>query len=146
MKYLCVNCNYIYDEALWDSTEWIKAWTKIEELEICPVCFEYDIFEPIKEEVIYIEEDTKDKFELAHFIEVEKKNWVLKVVIWGNSHPMWEEHRICWAWLFDEYWDLVDEEFLSADWDSIVEFVDYDLWEFEVRVMCSQHKLFGRKF
>jgi rubredoxin len=146
MKYLCINCNYIYDEALWDYIEWIPAWTKIERLERCPVCFEYDTFEWIKEEVIYIEKNTNDRIELAHFIEVKRKNWILEVIIWKNSHPMWEEHRICWVWLFDEYSDLVDEEFLSPDSDSIVEFEDYNLWEFEVRIKCSQHKLFGRKF
>ncbi len=30
MKYLCVNCNYIYDEAIWDSWEGIEAGTKID--------------------------------------------------------------------------------------------------------------------
>jgi rubredoxin len=146
MKYLCVNCNYIYDEALWDELEWIKAWTKIENLRTCPVCWAEDSFEYIKEEVIYIEEWTPDRIEQEHFIEAEKKDWYVTVCIWKNEHPMTQNHRIVWVALYDEYGDMLDEVFLWEDDDLVVDFEDYYLDEFEVRVACNQHKLFGRKF
>ena len=146
MKYLCINCSYIYDESFWDTNEWIEPWTKIEKLENCPVCFETDTFNHIDEEIIYIDEDTKDNIELEHLIELEKEWENLLVTIWSNMHPMLEEHRITWAWLYDEYWDLVAEEFLSPDSDLVVEFEDFYLWEFEVRVKCNQHNMFARKF
>lgn len=146
MKYLCVNCNFIYDEALWDKWEWIESWTKIEYLSPCPVCLEYDTFNHINEEVIYIEENTKDLYEMSHFIEAEKKDWKILITIGHDVHPMWEEHRISWIWIYDEYWDLVTEEFLWIDFETSIEFEDYDLDEFEIRIKCTQHNLFARKF
>ena len=146
MKYLCVNCWFVYDEAFWDKSEWILPWTKIEDLLECPVCNEIDTFNYINEEIIYMNKDTRDKYELAHFIDAKKENWKLLVTIWDNMHPMTEDHRICWLWLYDEYWDLVTEEFLWVDDDTTLELEDYELDEFEVRLKCSQHNLFSRKF
>jgi rubredoxin len=146
MKYLCINCNYIYDEALGDETEWIEAGTKIENLGVCPVCSETDTFEHINEEIIYVEEDTPDRMEQEHFIEAEKKDWYITVCVWKNEHPMWKDHRIAWVGLYDEYGDLLDEVFLWEEDDLVMDFEDYDLDEFEVRVGCSKHKMFGRKF
>ena len=64
MRYLCVGCNYIYNEDLWDKTEAIKAWTKFEELWdnfVCPVCWEYkDMFQEIKEEINFLEQAPRD--------------------------------------------------------------------------------------
>ena len=59
---------------------------------------------------------------------------------------MWDDHRIAWVWLFDEYEDLVEERFLKSDDDSVVVFDDYWLTDFEVRIKCTQHKLFAKKF
>ncbi len=146
MKYLCVNCNYVYDESIWDEVDWIEAWTKIDQFEFCPVCNEYDSFHHINEEVTYIDENTVDKIDLEHDIEVSRDDFSIEVIIWNNSHPMWDDHRITWVWLYDEYSDLVDEKFLSVDSDSVVVFDDYDLDEFEIRVKCSLHKIFAKKF
>lgn len=146
MKYLCVECNYIYDESLWDPSEWIEPWTKIEDFIKCPVCDEYDSFHHINEEVIYIDDNTPDRIELEHDIHVNNDNNSVEVTIWNNQHPMTSDHRITWVWLYDEYSDLVDQKFLWVDDDSVVVFDNYDLDEFEVRVKCSQHKLFAKKF
>ena len=59
---------------------------------------------------------------------------------------MEKEHRILSIWLFDEYWDLVEEKFLWIDDDTVVVFDDYDLDEIEIRVRCSKHWIFGKKF
>jgi len=56
------------------------------------------------------------------------------------------EHRILSIWLFDEYWDLVEEKFLNVDDDSVVTFDNYDLDDIEIRVRCSKHGIFARKF
>lgn len=147
MKYLCVNCNYIYDEAIWDNVDSIEAWTKIEDIETCPSCYEYDTFSHITEEITYLDSEFFfDSIEQEHDIEIEKIDNNLSITIWWNSHPMWDDHRIAWVWLFDEYWDLVEENFLSENDDTIVIFEDYDLDEFEIRVKCTQHKIFAKKF
>jgi len=146
MKHLCVNCSYIYDEAIWDSWEGIEAWTKIEDIVSCPVCDEYDSFHFISEEITYLWDDLNDKFEVEHFIELNHIDDTFEIIIWWNMHPMWEDHRIAWVWLFDEYCDLVEEKFLWIDDDSVVVFDDYWLQDLEVRIKCTQHKLFAKKF
>lgn len=146
MKYLCVECNYIYDESLWDPSEWISPWTKIDNFEKCPVCYEYDSFHHINEEVMYIDENTFSRVELEHDIKIKNDNYSIEVTIWNNTHPMTDDHRITWVWLYDEYSDIVDEKFLSIDDDSVVVFDNYDLDQFEIRVKCSEHKLFAKKF
>ncbi|MDD3794302.1 MAG: rubredoxin [Candidatus Gracilibacteria bacterium] len=146
MKYLCVNCNYIYDEAIGDSGEGIEAGTKIDEIISCPVCEEYDTFHHINEEITYLGNDLNDKFEVEHFIEVNHIDDTVEVIIGGNTHPMGEDHRIAWVGLYDEYGDLVEERFLNSDDDSAVTFDDYSLDEIEIRIKCTQHKLFAKKF
>lgn len=146
MKYICANCWYNYDESAWDEVEEIESWTKVEDLICCPVCFEVDNFIQIKEEVIYISEDSIDKIEREHFIEINHKNRTIEVTIWNNSHPMEQEHRLLSVWLFDEYGDLVEEKFLKEDDDTVTTFDDYDLDDIEIRVRCNKHWIFWRKF
>jgi rubredoxin len=136
----------MYDEALGDDMEGIAPWTKIENLRTCPICGTEDSFEYITEEITYIEEWTPDKMEQEHYIEVDRKNGYITICIWNNEHPMSLEHRIAWVALYDEYGDMLDEVFLWEDDDLVVDFEDYDLDEFEVRIGCSKHKLFARKF
>lgn len=146
MKYICTNCGYVFDEALWDEVEEIEWSTKIDCLDCCPVCLELDSFFQIKEEVIYLDENTIDKIEREHFINI-NHNWrQIEVVVWWNSHPMEKEHRLLSIALFDEYWDLVEEKFLKEDDDTIVKFDNYDLDEIEIRVRCNKHWNFARKF
>lgn len=146
MKHLCVNCSYIYDEAIWDSWEGLEAWTKIEDIISCPVCDEYDTFHFISEEISYLDDNPRDKFDVEHYIQVNHIDDTFEVIIGWNTHPMWDDHRIAWVWLFDEYDDLVEERFLKSDDDSVVVFDDYWLTDFEVRIKCTQHKLFAKKF
>jgi desulfoferrodoxin (superoxide reductase-like protein) len=48
--------------------------------------------------------------------------------------------------LYDVYWDLVDTKFMQQDVDPIVEFDFDDLWEYEIRVQCSLHGIWWKKF
>jgi len=146
MKYLCTSCNYTFDEALWDWSEWIDAWFKLNDDFSCPVCNEKWTFHHITEEINYIEDWTSDDLEIDHYIELKHDNFQFEITIWDNVHPMWENHRIAWIALFDEYGDLIEEKFLEMDQDSTVLFDDYDLDNFEVRVKCSQHQIFAKKF
>lgn len=141
MKYLCTNCNYVFDNALWDVEELVWIWDELVE---CPVCGEYDTFQGIEEEVNYIDNDLW-VLEIDHYPEVEIIWNKLKVTVWNEIHPMWENHRIAAVYLFDEYWDQIDVKYLELDIEPVVEF-DYDnLWEFEIRVKCSIHWLWWKK-
>lgn len=143
MKYLCTSCSYIYDKAFWDAEEDIEIW---DEIEICPVCEEYDTFQWIEEEVNYIDEDDLSWLEIDHFPEAELKEDKIIVKIGNEIHPMWDSHRIAEVSLYDEYWDLLDSKYLELETEAVCEFDFDDLDEFEIRVKCSLHWLWGRKF
>lgn len=143
MKYLCTNCNYVYDKAFWDKEENIEIGT---ELEMCPVCEEYDIFQGIEEEVNYINDDNLWWLEIDHFPEIEIKNGKLLVKVGNEIHPMWPEHRIGSVSLYDEYGDLIDVQYLEMETEANCEFEFDDLDEFEIRVKCSLHWIWGKKF
>lgn len=143
MKYLCINCNYIYDEAFWDKEENIEIW---EELNQCPICEEYDTFQWIEEEINYINDDDLTWLEIDHFPEVEIKENKIFVTVWNEIHPMWPEHRIAAVSLYDEYWDLIKVNYLELETEAITEFDFDNLDEFEIRVKCSVHWMWGRKF
>lgn len=146
MKYLCTSCNYVFDEALWDIWEDIIAWTKIENIEKCPVCEEYDTFHHINEEINYIDDNDLDYMEASHYIDLKHIDFQFKIIVWNDVHPMWGDHRIAWIALFDEYGDLVEEKFLKEDEETIIYFDDYDLDIFEIRLKCTQHKIFAKRF
>ena len=142
MKYLCINCNYVYDNALWDSEEEVEIWM---ELEKCPVCEEYDTFQWIEEEINYIDDDLWPH-EVDHFPEVEINDDKIRVTVWNEIHPMGESHRIAAVYLHDEYWDLVDTRYLELETEAVVEFENQSFDEFEIRVKCSVHWIWWKKF
>jgi len=143
MKYFCTNCNYIYDKAFWDKEENVEIWT---ELDKCPICEEYDTFHGIDEEVNYIDENNLWALEIDHFPEIKIKDNKLIVIVWNEIHPMWPEHRIASVSLYDEYSDLIDVKYLEMEVEAICKFDFDDLDEFEIRVKCSLHWVFGKKF
>lgn len=149
MKYFCIHCSYVYDEAFWDETEGIEAGTKIEDIQVCPSCGEIDSFLFVNEEVNYVDESTTDLKELEHFIEAKKlENWEIFIIISDWEHPMEPEHKIASVSLFDEYGELIEEKFLKEEnahiWEQI--FSDYGLDIFEIRVKCNKHWVFARRF
>ncbi len=143
MKYLCTSCNYVYDKTLWDKEEGLVVW---EELELCPVCWEYDSFQWIKEEINYLDENTLEKLEQDHMPIINFKWDILEIRVWREAHPMWEDHRISYIWFYDEYGDIVDEKFLNEDDDLVCEFDISDIEDWEIRIKCSQHGIWSRKF
>jgi rubredoxin len=151
MRYLCTSCNYIYDESIWDKEEGVKSGTKFENLWdnfCCPVCGELsEEFHEITEEINYIDENNLLWMEMEHFINIEIKSWNLEVKIgkW-DFHPSWEEHRISQISLYDEYWDFVEERFFVSGQEAFAEFDISDLDDLEIRIRCTLHWVWGRKF
>lgn len=149
MRYLCTNCSYIYDEALWDIEDWYEPWVKLYDMQdyfLCPACWERVwYFQEINEEVIYLyKDDNLTIEEELHYPVILKENWKIKVRVWiEENHPNEEKHFISSVVLLDEYWDVVEEKFLSYEKNWTVEFDDYDLDEFEVRVSCNLHGVFS---
>lgn len=149
MKYLCTNCNYIYDEWLWEREEWIKKWTKLQDIEnfYCPSCYWHvDHFHEIKDEINYINEENRDSLELEHIPQIkiiDDKNsmfWrIIQVFVWEEEHAMWEDHFIKSVSLYYPEWEMIEEKFLSPWDDPVIEFDFYDLEEYEIRIDCSMH-------
>ena len=151
MRYTCVNCNYVYDEAQWDVGEWIEKGTALDVMKDhfeCPVCWDgADSFQEIIEEVLYAEDlDEMDTMELDHIPEIEIDEGTAFVHVWKHEHVMWEDHYITSISLYDEYGDLVEEDFL-VPWDGpIAEFDISDLDDFEIRCRCNQHGTWWYKY
>ena len=143
MKYLCTECNYVFDNDVWDREEEIEIWA---ELEKCPVCEEYNSFQWIEEEINYIDDNNLGALEIDHVPEVEIRDGRLIVTVANEIHPMWEWHRIASVSLYDEYWDLIKTNYLELENEAVTEFEFDDLDEFEIRVKCSIHGIWWRKF
>ncbi len=144
MKYLCANCNYVYDEIFWDETEWIKEGTTFHELGfdfLCPVCWEdKDTFNRINQEILSPGNYQRmTEIEAMHTPKVSINEDDLIVEVWFIEHPMVEWHYIYSVWLYDEYWDIVEETFLTEWSQSMCNFDISDFDEFEVRATCTEH-------
>lgn len=145
MRYLCTNCSHIYDEAIWDNEEWYLAWVKLYDMQdifSCPVCNEWiDSFQEIVEEVNYIENhENLTWVEDEHFPVIIEEDKKIKIKVGKDEqHPSLDEHFISNIALYDEYWDLVEEKFLTStdEWTYI--FDNYDLDEYEIRITCNLH-------
>jgi len=142
MKYLCTNCNYIYDEAIWDEKENIIAWTLFEEFQydfVCPNCWETkDYFMEVKEEIL----EAQDKnflspLEKIHVPKITLIDWKAIVEVWEQEHPMIEWHYIYSISLYDEYWDLIEEKLLNIWEKPKVIFDISSLDDFEIRSKCN---------
>jgi desulfoferrodoxin (superoxide reductase-like protein) len=79
-----------------------------------------------------------------HYPIIIQKDSKINVSVWEDeNHPNEESHFISSIQLFDEYGDLVEEKFLNPSDNWIAIFDDYDLDEFEIRVICNLHWVFG---
>lgn len=150
MRYMCTNCSYVFDESLWDQEEGIWQWTLIETLDICPVCQEYESFQWIKEEINLIEWNDMYGLEKEHFPQIIPKvnrhgEEEIEVIVWDPSHPMWEDHFISSVMLYDEYDELVKEEFLLPESETKIIFNVSDLDDYMIVVRCSIHGLWWVK-
>ena len=147
MQYLCTNCNFIYDEMTGEPEDGIPAWVKLSSLEwhiTCPNCNESgDYFQEITQHVHSLDEEHLLPFELEHIPKIEQlDDGYIKI---ESNHPNEAEHFIGNIWIYDEYWDLFHEEFFKP-WTWVYLEVDVsDLDEYEVRMQCSLHGVFGKK-
>lgn len=146
MKFICTNCNYIFDEFIDDGEDTIE---KVDDETMCPACYEYNTFQWIIEEVNYAQDiNNLEFFEIEHIPQIDiidEKNHIIKVSVWQKEHPMWENHRLYSISLYDEYWDLINEEFLNKNDLPEIEFDVYNFDEYEIRIKCNLHWVWGKK-
>jgi len=149
MKHLCTNCGYIYDEINGEVEDWIEYWTKLDDIRekfVCPSCFESsDNFQEITPYVQSLD-DWEDilGIEIEHIPNVDiSDNWEIKIEI---NHSSEESHFIWNIEIYDEYGDLVYEEFFRPWEPAYLEYDISDLDDFEIRVQCSIHWIFSKKF
>jgi len=142
MKYLCTNCNYIYDETIWDEKEWIAPWTLFSELDydfFCPNCFEpKEAFMEVKEEILFAQNNNfLSPLEKIHVPQVKILDNKAFVKVGKIEHPMIESHFIYSISLYDEYWDLVEEKLLNIWEKPEVIFDISQIDDFEIRAKCN---------
>ncbi len=148
MKCLCTKCGYIYDEMMWEKEDWIDYWTKFDSLWdnfICPQCGEWgEYFQEINPHIHSLDDQNFIWIELEHTPIIEElDNGFIKIEV---EHPDEQDHFIWNIGIFDEYWELVYEEFIQPGTPAYLELDVSDLDEYEVRVQCSLHWIFGKKF
>jgi len=130
--------------------EWINPGTNFYSMQdffACPVCSEWtDSFELENEDVLYAEDSSKlDFMERQHIPNIEILWDSVVIRVWIDEHPMMEEHYIASIAIYDEYWDLVQEEFLSPESIPEIHFDISSLDDFEVRAKCNLHWIWGVK-
>lgn len=147
MRYLCTNCNYIYDEWMGEQTDGIESGVRCDDDFLCAWCWESGHFHEIEEELNIIDATNQDQYlELEHIPVIQiKDNSLLEVRVWRESHPMWPTHRISTIAIHDEDGDMIEQQFLSEDDQAVGEFnVDgYD--DIEIRIRCSLHGTWSKK-
>ena len=149
MKYLCTNCNYIYDEMIGEIGDWIEYGSKLENMQdtfICPSCFEWvENFQEITPHIHSLNDEKNLLWiEVEHtpIIEFLDDNTV-KIEV---NHPSEESHFLWNIWIYDEYGDLVYEEFFKPGEPAYLEYNISDLDEYEIRTTCSLHWIFSKKY
>lgn len=151
MRFLCVNCSYIYDESLGDETDGIEPGTCVDEIweDIhCPWCDgSFEDFSPIEDEVIYVDDPKHlTHVENEHFPRILYQDSEKVEVCIGEEeemHPSWEDHRITAIYLIDDEWHIVEEIFIMQEEDPVAEFDISGLEVFEIRASCSKHWLWS---
>lgn len=151
MRYLCTECNFVYDEALGLEEEYIEPHTSFWEISedfICPVCHSpKEYFSRIEEEINYAwEDEILSEADLIHFpvVKVDEKKDEIKVFFWKwELHPMVSGHFISTVSLYDEYKELVEQKFFSPWDDCYTTFPLQWLDEFEVVIKCNMHWSFS---
>lgn len=149
MRFLCVNCGYIYDEALGDEADGIDPGTLIDDIGSdvhCPACDGgFEDFSPIEDEVLYAEDPNHlnhlEKEHIPHIIYQDQER--VEVCIGEEMHPMDENHRITSICLVDDEGHIIDELFIMEEEDPVAEFDISGLDLFEIRASCNRHGLWS---
>lgn len=144
MRYFCIDCSHIFDEALWERELSIEPWTKFDDLDwfYCPNCeADESMFQPIEEEILYAEDSDNlsvlESQHIPHILHFDEKE--VELSVGEDVHPSDEEHRILAIWLYDEDGELVEEHFFKTDEEPLYAFDVEDLDSFEIRAACNQH-------
>jgi rubredoxin len=149
MRFLCVNCSYIYDESLWEESDGIEAGTGIDEISEdihCPSCdWSFEDFSPIEDEVLYAENPKYlNQIEKEHIPSiVYQDSERVEVQVWEEMHPVWDDNRITSIYLVDDEWHIVEEIFIMEEEDPVAEFDISGLDLYEIRASCSRHWLWS---
>jgi desulfoferrodoxin-like iron-binding protein len=123
----------------------IIPWTLFENLQdtfVCPVCAEWhDMFQEITEEVNRpINVYNLTSIEKEHKINYEVHDDRISVTVGQEDlHPMIEDHFIASIGLYDELWELIDEQFVGTTESPEAIFDSDYLSDFEIRVRCNLH-------
>ena len=149
MRFLCVNCSYIYDESLGDVHEDIDPGTSVDQIPediLCPGCEgSFEDFAPIEDEVLYIDNPDRltdvEREHMPHILYQDSEK--IEVSIGEDMHPVSDDHRITGIYLVDEEGHIVEELFIMPEEEPIAEFDVSGLDNFEIRASCSQHGLWS---
>ncbi len=149
MRFLCVNCSHIYDEALWEETDGIEPGTGIDEISEdihCPSCDgSFEDFSPIEDEVIYADDPHNlshvEREHMPRIMHLDDQKVEACVGEEEEMHSSSEEHRVTAMYLVDEHGHIVEEVFIMAFEDPIAEFDISGLDDFEIRASCNMHGL-----
>lgn len=121
-RYLCTNCNFIYDETFWFEEDSISPQTFFDDIPdgwVCPHCEELkEHFALIKEEINYIDKQTTilNKIEKEHQISFIIKDNILSISWNILNHEMKEDdHYISEIAIYDEYGDLIKTNFINYE-------------------------------
>lgn len=146
MRYLCTNCNYIYDEWMGEQTDWIQSGVYCDDDFECPWCGESGYFHEIQEELNIIDASNNQWYlELEHIPVIHLRDDILEIRVGREPHSMWPTHRISTIAIHDEDGDMIEQQFLSEDDQAVWEFhIDgYD--DIEIRIRCSLHGTWSKK-
>lgn len=150
MKYICIGCGYIYNEAEWEREYGVPPCTLHTHLPddfFCPVCQEYhkDDFIALDEPILPLPtyHPSLQLFEKEHIPLYEKENNLLHIFIGYEKHPMEKNHCIYKIGLYDESGDEIDEKILHI-WEEPTAVFDIEYMEqLEIRIFCSKHGIFS---
>lgn len=149
MRFLCVNCSYIYDESLGDEADGIEPGTVIDEIDSdthCPGCDgSFDDFSPIEDEVLYAENPKHlnhlEKEHIPYIIYQDSER--VEVQVGEEIHPVGDDNRITSIYLIDDEGHIVEEIFIMEEEDPVAEFDISGLDLFEIRASCCRHGLWS---
>lgn len=144
MKYICTECNFIYDENLGLPEEGISPQTDFEDLWSefnCPLCYSSnENFFPLQEEIIYFEDvENLSSLEASHYPFYEIKDDIIRINFsdWERE----EDDEIIKCVLLDEYGDIITESSLNEDLEFEYEISDFS--SIEILVVCTWHWTFS---
>lgn len=149
MRFLCINCGYIYDESLGFEEEGIEPGTCIEDMSedyVCPGCGgSFEDFSPIEDEVLYVDNiHNLTHIERDHVPQiVYQDSERVEISIGEEMHPSGEDHRITAIYLVDDEGHIVEENFILPEEDPVAEFDVSGLEFFEIRASCNRHWLWS---